>query len=1532
MTASKNKSLDARADTLKIFLFIIFSFFCDKLFSQPIIDSFAPSAAGKYAEIKIFGKNLSSTTAVSFGGVAANFFFVTSSTTISAYVGDGASGDVAVITSSGTAKKSGFIFIPPPSIDSFTPKSGYDGISITINGHNFASTGSVYFGNTSAKSFKVLSDSIIVATVGKGSSGAISVNTNWGSGSIEGFTFIGPVITSFTPTTGKTGSIITINGRNFIGTTEVSFGGVPSASFTVISPSVIKAVVGPIASGAISVTTNYGTATIKGFIEPAITSFSPTFARPDDTVTIFGVNLNGATKVTFGGTDAKSFNVLSDTSITATINRGSSGDVVVTTPKGTTSAPGFYYEEPKPIIQSFSPKSGKAGTSVAIKGKYFASTRQVYFGNKQAKSFTVENDSMVTAVVGDGETGQIMIETNGGTSQLDGFTFTGPQITFFSPYSAVSGDTVIITGTNFRSVKSVSFGGINASYFFVVSETQIKAVVGDGAPGDVSIITADGTAKRSGFLMKPIINSFAPVMAGRDSIVTIKGKYFATMRGVAFGDIDAKSFTLVSDSVVTAVVATGASGRVRVSTSAGAAYSNGFTFVKAPEIKTVYPKEAGKGDTIDISGRYFTTTLSVKFGNVEAASFMVIDDRTIKAIVASGSSGSIMITTLGGIDSTNNFLFFKHPEIYSFSPTSGSPFDVVTIRGRNLAGPDGVPVGAYFGGNAAAYMKLISDSVIEATISDRSSSGPVSVKNIGGTSNSLPGFTFIPMPSITSFSPTSGKVGDIITIMGNDFENDISGNYVFFNGVKATLINASKNMIKVSVPAGAVSGGVITLTARGRTSSCIKPFNVLYDGGDLFSSNSFAERTNLPVKFTSYSCLGDLNGDGKVDIVAENTEENKIAIYENISVPGNISFASEKIFNIPASFVIQNILDVNGDGKQDILLVSVSYSYVCILRNTSTNHSLSFAESAKFGINGISSNFSVADFNQDGRPDFAFTNYGEFDGKPYSIIYNRSSKDSILFENVWGKVQYASYYGIGGEGIFVGDLNNDNKPDLTIGSYYTDQLITLTNFPNLPALNTFFVPEILHVDPSIESSEGSYPQIADLNGDGIQDIYEYSQAFINNGSNNFSVQHLPNSCKACYVANDFDGDGKPDFYRLNNRKDTLCIIKNNSYDKMILLGSTINIPLKNNKYQSAIHIRLINDIDGDGKPDIILKDIDDETISILRNSTGEPKIIPSGNNPIAGNITKKISIDEKIQTYLGSPYVQRHYDIQPENNPETSTGTVTLYFLQKDFDNFNAYPGHGADLPKDSIDSAGVKNIRIYQYHGSSASGKPGTYSGNSIEIDPIDTNIKWNRGTQQWEITFDVSGFSGFFLSSAGNKILPIKLISFSGVKDGPNAIMKWQTAEEINTDRFELQKGNDGKVFATIAVIKAKGGSNLSSFYNYTDLIGKNEIYYYRLKMIDKDGSFVYSRIVDIRQENSSLFIRIFPNPTRNYITIEHDKSINSTFRILDITGRIIKVVAVPNNETKTVINTKGISPGIYKLQWNSDILSVSKNLLIE
>ena len=229
--------------------------------------------------------------------------------------------------------------IPAPSVGSFFPTAQSSGGTVIINGSNFTGATAVSFGATAAQSFIVNSATQISAVVGTGSSGAISVTAPGGTGSLAGFVYLTtPVISSFSPVSAAGSQAVTIDGSGFTGSSAVSFGGVPAASFTVNSPDQITAVIASGGtSGVVSVTNSYGTGTLPGFTFiplPVINNFTPLSGGSGTIVTINGSGLTGTSAISFGGIPAQSFAVNSNTVITATVGSGSTGERGVDRPRG----------------------------------------------------------------------------------------------------------------------------------------------------------------------------------------------------------------------------------------------------------------------------------------------------------------------------------------------------------------------------------------------------------------------------------------------------------------------------------------------------------------------------------------------------------------------------------------------------------------------------------------------------------------------------------------------------------------------------------------------------------------------------------------------------------------------------------------------------------------------------------------------------------------------------------------------------------------------------------------------------------------------------------------------------------------------------------------------------------------------------------------------------------------------------------------------------------------------------------------------
>jgi hypothetical protein len=309
-------------------------------------------------------------------------------------------------------------------------------------------------------------------------------------------------------------------------------------------------------------------------------------------------------------------------------------------------------------------------------------------------------------------------------------------------------------------------------------------------------------------------------------------------------------------------------------------------------------------------------------------------------------------------------------------------------------------------------------------------------------------------------------------------------------------------------------------------------------------------------------------------------------------------------------------------------------------------------------------------------------------------------------------------------------------------------------------------------------------------------------------------------------------------------------------------------------------------------------------------------ITPNGDEPVSGSVNAKVWVQPSTPTFNSRPYLRRHYEITPATNEASATARITLYATQSDFDAFNDFNPNGADLPTRSDDAIGIAELRIYKYSGTSndGTGTPCSYPQPGTVIDPADANIIWNSTLSRWEISFDVTGFSGFFMGNSANTILPLQLISFTGSKQAAGNMLSWQTANEQNTKRFELERSANGSSFARIATIAAAGAG--SHRYSHTDAATQHGTVWYRLKMIDADGKFSYSPVVII-QPNANNAIALFPNPAKNLVNIQvgNRTLLNTTAQVMDAKGALVQAIKLTGYNQQ--FNVAPLAKGMYLLK---------------
>jgi hypothetical protein len=173
----------------------------------------------------------------------------------------------------------------------------------------------------------------------------------------------------------------------------------------------------------------------------------------------------------------------------------------------------------------------------------------------------------------------------------------------------------------------------------------------------------------------------------------------------------------------------------------------------------------------------------------------------------------------------------------------------------------------------------------------------------------------------------------------------------------------------------------------------------------------------------------------------------------------------------------------------------------------------------------------------------------------------------------------------------------------------------------------------------------------------------------------------------------------------------------------------------------------------------------------------------------------------------------------------------------------------------------------------------------------------------------------------------LPVTLISFNAQQATEGIRLTWRTADETNFDRFELEYSKAPKAgFSQIGVLKGGGAT-----YVYTDAVIRSGPSYYRLKMIDTDGTYSYSRIVTLTRRNGLDLDRVYPNPSNvRSIFIATNAPITS-YKINDATGREVTVKMSGQDGQYAFKFPANVTPGLYVITYKTDDLVISQQFAL-
>ena len=162
----------------------------------------------------------------------------------------------------------------------------------------------------------------------------------------------------------------------------------------------------------------------------------------------------------------------------------------------------------------------------------------------------------------------------------------------------------------------------------------------------------------------------------------------------------------------------------------------------------------------------------------------------------------------------------------------------------------------------------------------------------------------------------------------------------------------------------------------------------------------------------------------------------------------------------------------------------------------------------------------------------------------------------------------------------------------------------------------------------------------------------------------------------------------------------------------------------------------------------------------------------------------------------------------------------------------------------------------------------------------------------------------------------LPVRLLSFNASKTDDNkAKVWWVVAGEVDMLNYVVEKSTNGKEFNLFATVAAKGNTN----YEAIDNVTLTTTTYYRVKFVNKNGTFTYSNTVAVTPKKS-VKLEVFPNPVQNNLIVSYPKTnTNANIRITGIDGKIMMNIEVKAGNTQTSFDISTLKTGSYIVVFN-------------
>lgn len=505
-------------------------------------------------------------------------------------------------------------------------------------------------------------------------------------------------------------------------------------------------------------------------------------------------------------------------------------------------------------------------------------------------------------------------------------------------------------------------------------------------------------------------------------------------------------------------------------------------------------------------------------------------------------------------------------------------------------------------------------------------------------------------PRIRDVTPLIAAPGANVVITGENISPDPEANVVFFGPVRAKVLSAQTNALSVQVPLGAGYAPVTVSTPARLTAYAPRPFLPSFGGNARITAESFAPTVSFPTPVAPYyAAVGDLDGDGRPDLLATTEKLGvRLTLLRNTGTAGRLtadSFAPAIGYGGAGNAFFLAVGDLDGDGRLDVVFPDnprhdTSPCLDLYLNACAPGSITDFLPAGTVWLppTALPHNVVLADLDGDGRPELILPDYNN----PYLYLLqnragvaraaspsrpaaSRTERPAAPASGTNQTVKAAPVRNptdlfappvrlpaIRAYRVAVGDLDGDGKPDLVVAGL-DHTLRVLRNVSTPGRLDSSSFDTVGTAPIQLTGGPPASTTLVDLDGDGKLDVviaHAFSTSHTLTLLRNTSEGGLISFAAPITVGDvkfgstvqvaDFYGDGRPDLV-VNHYTSSqgATIFQNDSRSGVLtltpaaFLGGDINRPA----------VLTVADVDGDGKPDLILADDQQTRLQVLRNQS-----------------------------------------------------------------------------------------------------------------------------------------------------------------------------------------------------------------------------------------------------------------------------------------------------------------------------------------